>query len=945
MGPPVRGRSYWPEFRRMLWRFAFVSTLFALGVSQDLSSDSLCSLRQFRCANGRCIPLTWMCEGENDCGDNSDENHPDCREARTCSDKEFRCSNGRCIPTHWQCDGERDCTDSSDEDPTVCRVRRCDEASFQCAPGVCIPRAWACDRSADCPNGADEVLCNETCRADEFTCANGVCIQRRWVCDRDDDCGDGSDEVCPVSTCQPGAEFTCGDGSCVTARWRCDGDPDCPDGSDEQGCPATNATVARCLPREFECGDRLTCIHQSWVCDGDRDCPDGGDERSEECRNKTCRPDQFQCRNRACIPGRLYCSGRVDCSDGSDELDCPTVSPECDRRTHHDCGGGVCVRLAAVCDGKQDCPGWEDEPRDRCGVNECAVANGGCSQVCVDTPAGFYCECGPGYRLVDNRTCDDVDECETPGSCSQECINEKGTFKCQCVQGYARDPRDHTRCKPMEGHASLLFARRHDIRKISLDHREMTAIVNDTKSATALDFVFRTGMIFWSDVSDQKIYKAPIDEGSERVVVIKDSLTTSDGLAVDWIYNHIYWTDTGRNTIELANFEGNMRKVLVRDDLEEPRAIAVNPLDGWMYWTDWGTEPRIERAGMDGSHRQTIVSYEVKWPNGLALDLVGGRVYWVDAKLNTISSCNYDGSGRRVVLYSPDVLQHPFSITTFEDWVYWTDWDKQAIFRANKFNGKDVAPVTSTNSLQNPMVIHVYHPYRQPDGENHCQAVNGHCSHLCLPAPRLSRHSPAISCACPDGLRLLGDGLMCVEDPTVVLTTPTTKLFTSPTITTPRTTTTTTTTRRATTVFVPHSTPPPKPETTARSWSKPTTGATTVNATHVPPTLSDGADKGAVNRDAGMAMEEVDTGMIAGIAIAAVIAVLSVAACVGYVVYRHFLHRNLTSMNFDNPVYRKTTEDQFSLEKNQFQPQRIYPATVGEEAQEPLTSPGTNDYV
>lgn len=70
-----------------------------------------------------------------------------------------------------------------------------------------------------------------------------------------------------------------------------------------------------------------------------------------------------------------------------------------------------------------------------------------------------------------------------------------------------RDPRDRTRCKATEGHASLLFARRHDIRKISLDRREMTSIVNDTKSATALDFVFRTGMIFWSDVSEQKIFK------------------------------------------------------------------------------------------------------------------------------------------------------------------------------------------------------------------------------------------------------------------------------------------------------------------------------------------------------------------------------------------------------------------------------------------------------
>lgn len=61
------------------------------------------------------------------------------------------------------------------------------------------------------------------------------------------------------------------------------------------------------------------------------------------------------------------------------------------------------------------------------------------------------------------------------------------------------------------------------------------------------------------------------------------------------------------------------------------------------------------------------------------------------------------------------------------------------------------------------MVIHVYHPYRQPDGENYCQAVNGHCSHLCLPAPQITAHSPRISCACPEGLHLLSDGLTCVQ--------------------------------------------------------------------------------------------------------------------------------------------------------------------------------------
>ncbi|GFY63406.1 uncharacterized protein TNIN_161361 [Trichonephila inaurata madagascariensis] len=37
------------------------------------SSSAHCPSHQFECGNGRCIPMTWHCDDDNDCGDNTDE--------------------------------------------------------------------------------------------------------------------------------------------------------------------------------------------------------------------------------------------------------------------------------------------------------------------------------------------------------------------------------------------------------------------------------------------------------------------------------------------------------------------------------------------------------------------------------------------------------------------------------------------------------------------------------------------------------------------------------------------------------------------------------------------------------------------------------------------------------------------------------------------------------
>uniref|UniRef100_A0A8C6TG68 Epidermal growth factor n=1 Tax=Neogobius melanostomus TaxID=47308 RepID=A0A8C6TG68_9GOBI len=301
----------------------------------------------------------------------------------------------------------------------------------------------------------------------------------------------------------------------------------------------------------------------------------------------------------------------------------------------------------------------------------------------------------------------------------------------------------------------LIFGHGKAIHRMDLDGRRQRRLVAGVGSSIIVDFDYREES---GNCHDDLLLLQKVFSSDKHI----------SGLAVDWLWNRIYWTSGEKGKIRRVDTNGKNEKTVLRH-LTQPSSIAVDPTKRFLFWLSGGMSSSIQRSNSTGHTKTTLIKINGQL-KALSIDYTDKRLFWVQFGLQgegAIGSCDYNG--KVVHIINHQLCSFSLGISIFRNTLFYNDYESHDVKSIQKYGG-EYHTINKKPLAKPPVDIKVVHLLNQPLANttfvctadvNECAHWNHGCSLGCENAPG------SYFCTCPEGYTLLPDKKSCQGKPFV----------------------------------------------------------------------------------------------------------------------------------------------------------------------------------